>query len=59
MVDLATTRAQAKGAAPFASGEGGYTEADTTTPLKALLPPSDGLDKLYHQLAEIHTIGAA
>jgi hypothetical protein len=60
MVDLTATRAQAKGAAPFASCKGSQTEAAAAMPLNVLLPPSaDGADKLYCQLAEIHAIAAA
>jgi hypothetical protein len=36
MVDLAATRAQAKGVAPSASREGGQTEDATVVPLNAL-----------------------
>jgi hypothetical protein len=46
--------------APSASREGGQVEATTAKPLSA--PPLlivDGVDKMYHQLAEIHTITAA
>jgi hypothetical protein len=58
-MDLTATQAQAKGVAPFASREGGQTVAIVATPLNALPPPStDGVDRLYHQLAEIHAITA-
>jgi hypothetical protein len=56
-VDLATTRAQAKGAAPSTSHDGCQIMAAMATPLNVLPPPStDGVDRLYHQLAEIHAI---
>jgi hypothetical protein len=57
MVDLTATRPQVKRAAPFASHEGGQTEAASATPLNALVPPStDGMDKLYCQLVKIYAI---
>jgi hypothetical protein len=60
MVDLAATQLQAKGAAPPTSHEGGQTKATTAKPLTVPLPPSaDGVNRQYHQLAEIHTITAA
>jgi hypothetical protein len=60
MVDLPATRAQAKGAAPSANRTGGQIETTTATPLNTLPPPSiDGVDKLYRQLVEIHTIVVA
>jgi hypothetical protein len=59
-VVLTTTQAQAKGAAPSTSREGDQTVAIVATPINVLPPPStDGVDKLYRQLAEIHTIIAA
>jgi hypothetical protein len=60
MVDLTTIQAQAKGAAPSANHEGGHTEATMAKPLNAPPPPfANGVDRLYHQLAEIHSITAA
>jgi hypothetical protein len=60
MVDVASTQARAKGVAPFASREGGQTEAGAAKPMSASpLPTADGVDKMYHQLAEIHAITAA
>jgi hypothetical protein len=59
MVDLTTTEAQAKGVAPSANRMEGQIEAAAAKPLNVLPPPSvDGADRLYHQLIEIHTIGA-
>jgi hypothetical protein len=59
MVDLATAQAQAKGAALSANCEEGQTKDAVAKPLNAPLPPSaDGVDMLYHQLAEIHAITA-
>jgi hypothetical protein len=60
MVDVASTQARAKGVAPFASREGGQTEAGAAKPMSASpLPTADGVDKMYRQLAEIHAITAA
>jgi hypothetical protein len=57
MVDLATTQAQAKGVAPSTTHEGGQIEAAAAKHLNALPPPStNGVDRLYRQLAEIHVI---
>jgi hypothetical protein len=57
MVDVATTQAQSKAAAPSDNHEGGQTEATMAKPSSASPPPTaDGVDKLYHQLAEIHAI---
>jgi hypothetical protein len=59
MVNLATTRGKAHRVAPSPNCEGGscQTEATAAMLLNALPPPSaDGVDKLYHQLAEIDTI---
>jgi hypothetical protein len=59
-MDLAATRAQAKRAAHSANREGGQTEAVVAKPLNVRQPPStDGLDRLYHQLVEIHAFVAA
>jgi hypothetical protein len=58
-MDLAATRAQAKRAAHSANREGGQTEAVVAKPLNVRQPPSaDGLDRLYHQLVEIHAFVA-
>jgi hypothetical protein len=60
MVDLAATRAQAKGADPFFNSKEGQTKVNVAKPLNVLSPPSiDGVDELYHQLAEIHVITVA
>jgi hypothetical protein len=60
MMDFAFTQARAKEVASPASCEGGQVEAATAKPLNASLPlTADGMDKMYHQLAEIHAIAAA
>jgi hypothetical protein len=66
MVDLVTTRAQAKGVTPAISHDGGqhltFARASqnvvmAATLLDTLPPPStDGMDRLYHQLGEILAI---
>jgi hypothetical protein len=57
MMDYVSTPARAKGVAPLASHEEGYTEAATARPPKASpLPTADGVDKIYCQLAEIDAI---
>jgi hypothetical protein len=49
-----------QGAAPSASHDGGQTEAAVATTLNMLLPPStDGVDRMYRQLADIHAIATA
>jgi hypothetical protein len=57
MKDYAPVQAQGKGEAPTSSREGSQAAA------KALdaspLPTTDGVDKLYRQLGEIHAISAA
>jgi hypothetical protein len=56
MIDYAPVRAQSKGEAPTASHEGGQAAAKA---LNASPPPTtDRVDKMYHQLAEIHAITA-
>jgi hypothetical protein len=60
MMDYASTQAQAKGMAPTASHEEGHTKATIARPLKASpLPTTDEVDKMYHQLVEIHDIIAS
>jgi hypothetical protein len=60
IVDFTTTQARAKGAALSANREGGQTETAVAKPPNALPPPfADGVDRLYHQLAETHTIATA
>jgi hypothetical protein len=57
MMDYASAPAQGKGVAPTASPKEGYTKAPVARPPKASPPPTaDRVDKMYHQLAEIHTI---
>jgi hypothetical protein len=57
MVDFASTHARAMGVAPYANHEGGQTKATVAKPPNSSPPPTaDGVDRLYHQLAEIHTI---
>jgi hypothetical protein len=54
MIDYALIRGWGKGEAPTTSCEGGQAAA------KALIasppPTTDGVDKLYHHLAEIYAI---
>jgi hypothetical protein len=60
MVDFTSTQAQGKEAALTASLEGGQTEATAAMPLSASpLLTTDGVDKMYRQLADIHAIIAA
>jgi hypothetical protein len=60
MVDLTATRARVKEAASSANRKASQTKTTAATPLNALPPPSvDGMDMLYHQLVEIHTIATA
>jgi hypothetical protein len=57
VIDYAPVQAWGKGEAPITSREGGHAVAkamNASTPLTA-----DGVDKLYHQLVEIHAIVAA
>jgi hypothetical protein len=57
MADLAATRVQAKEADPSANYKGVANKGCSShAPKCATPPPTDGLDRLYHQLAEIHTI---
>jgi hypothetical protein len=59
MVDYTSTQARAKGVAPSTSREGSQVGATTVEPLNASSPPTtDGVDRLYCQLAEIHIITA-
>jgi hypothetical protein len=59
MVDFTSTQARANKVAPFASHEGGQTKAAATKP-PSTSPPltANRVDKMYHQLAEIHAIAA-
>jgi hypothetical protein len=55
-----TTRAQAKDVAPPTSRKGGQAKAAVTKPLSTTPPlTADRVDKMYHKLAEIHTITTA
>jgi hypothetical protein len=58
MVDFTATQSWAKAAAPSANhGGGGQTGATAIKTLSALPSPTvDGVDKMYRQLVEIHTI---
>jgi hypothetical protein len=57
MVDLAYTHAQAKEVAPLTNLEGGRAEAAMAMPLRGSPPLiTDGVDKMYRPLVEIHTI---
>jgi hypothetical protein len=60
MVDFTSTQAQAKELAPSASrgearAETAATKYQSTSPTLTI----DGVDRMYHQLTEIHTIAAA
>jgi hypothetical protein len=59
MVDFASTQAQAKEVAPSANREGDQTEAAVAKP-PSTSPPliTNGVDKMYHQLAEVHANAA-
>jgi hypothetical protein len=60
MVDFGSTQARAKEVAPPANREEG--QADTAiakSPSASLSLTTDGVDKMYHQLTEIHAIAAA
>jgi hypothetical protein len=60
MVDFDSTQARAKEVSPSTSREGGQAEVTTTKPPST--SPSltvDGVEKMYHQLAEIHAIPTA
>jgi hypothetical protein len=60
MMDFASTPAHAKGVAPTISHEEGRVESVVARPLKASPPPTtNGVDKMYRQLVEIHTITTA
>jgi hypothetical protein len=57
IVHFASTQAQAEEVAPGASHEGDLAEAAMARPLSASpMLTTEGVDKLYHQLAEIHAI---
>jgi hypothetical protein len=60
IMDFAPTHAWAKGMAPSTNHEGGQAEPIAARPLSASPPPTtDGVDKRYHQLAEIDAIATA
>jgi hypothetical protein len=60
MVGFTSTQARAKEAAPSARCEGGQDEDVATKPLSASTPlTAHQVDKMYHQLAEIHAIATA
>jgi hypothetical protein len=58
MIDYAPVQAQGKGDAPTINRKGGGQETAKALN-KSPLPTVDGVDKLYHQLVEIHAIAAA
>jgi hypothetical protein len=59
MIDYALTQAQSEGVISTASRGWGLAEATVTKALSILPPPTTNeVDKLYHQLAEIHAIFA-
>jgi hypothetical protein len=60
MVDFTSTQAQAKEEAPPASREEGQVEVTAAKPMSAAPPlTTDGVNNMYHQLAEIHAIVVA
>jgi hypothetical protein len=60
MVDFTSTQAQAEEVDPPINREGGQLEVAVVKPLSASPPlTTDRVDKMYHQLAEIHAIAAA
>jgi hypothetical protein len=60
MMDYVSTPAWAQGLAPTVSREEGHAEATMARPPKASPPPTtDGVDKMYHQLVEIHANATA
>jgi hypothetical protein len=60
MMDFTSTPARTKGVAPTVSLEEGHTEsAAARSPKASPLPTTDGVEKMYHQLAENHAITAA
>jgi hypothetical protein len=59
MIDYAPTRAWSKGVIPTPScGWGQAEDAVAKAPSTSSPPTGDGVDKLYHKLAEIHAITA-
>jgi hypothetical protein len=57
MVDFAATQARAKGATLSTNLGERQTRAAATKTMSALpSPTADGVDMMYHQLAEIHAI---
>jgi hypothetical protein len=59
MVDFASTQDQAKEVAPPASRKGEQANAAAAKPLSTSPPlTTDGMDKMYLQLVEIHAIAA-
>jgi hypothetical protein len=60
MMDYAHVQAWGKGEALPTSHEGSLAMAATTKALSASPPPTiNGVDRLYHQLVEIHAIATA
>jgi hypothetical protein len=60
MMNFASTQARAKEVAPPTSREEGQAEATMDEPLSASSPLTIGdVDKMYHQLAEIHATATA
>jgi hypothetical protein len=60
MVEFASTQTPTKEVAPPVSGEEGQAKATAAKPLSSLpLLTTDGVDRMYRQLAEIHPITAA
>jgi hypothetical protein len=60
MMDFASAHARAKGLAPTASCEERHIEAIAARlPKASPTPTADGVDKMYHQLADIHALAIA
>jgi hypothetical protein len=60
MMDFASIQARPKRVSLTSSREEGHTEAIAARPPKVAIPPTtDGVDKIYHQLVEIHALTAA
>jgi hypothetical protein len=60
MMDYVPTRARSKGVVCTPTRGWGQAEATLAMALSVSPPPiADGVDKLYHQVAEIHAIATA
>jgi hypothetical protein len=56
MMDYVPSRARSKGVVSTPSHGWGQAEAAAAKALSVSPPTIDGVDKMYHQLAEIHAI---